>query len=388
MTTLEWLTQLVAFDTTSRNSNLQLIAAIQKWLSQHQITHRLTLDDRKQKANLFATIPAHDGNTHGGLILSGHTDVVPVDNQRWDSHPFEATVKNGRVYGRGTCDMKGFIAVVLALLPEFVKLKLNHPIHLAFSYDEEVGCLGAPSMIEDFIAAKIKPKACIVGEPTDMRAVVGHKGIQLFRCRIHGHATHSSLTHQGCNAIEYAAKLICHIRKIADEYRQNGPFENTFDIPYTTVTTNMINGGIANNIVPANCEFFFEFRHLPQIKPQQIIAKIQDYVKQQLLPEMQKEISTVNIEIDNLGAIPSFESSDNAAITQLVHALSDDKSIHRVAYATEAGLFQAADIPTIVCGPGNIEQAHRANEYVEVTQLEKCKSFLQNIVKFCEGVVA
>lgn len=384
MTTLEWLTHLVSFDTTSRNSNLQLIETIQKWLSQHQVSHKLTHDSHKNKANLFATIPAHNGNTEGGLILSGHTDVVPVDGQQWNSEPFEATLKDGRVYGRGTCDMKGFIAVVLALVPDFVKQKLNYPIHFAFSYDEEVGCLGAPLMIEDFLAANIKPRGCIVGEPTDMHAVVGHKGIQLFRCRIHGHATHSSLTPQGCNAIEYAAKLICHIREMANEYRHHGPFENTFDIPFTTVSTNMINGGTANNIVPANCEFVFEFRHLPQVKPQTIISKIEDYVQQKLLPEMQREKSYSTIEIDNIGAIPSFESTDNAAITQFVHALNGDKSFHRVAYATEAGLFQAEDIPTIVCGPGNIEQAHRANEYVEVSQLEKCKSFLQDIIRFCE----
>jgi acetylornithine deacetylase len=384
MTTLEWLTRLVSFDTTSRNSNLQLIESIQHWLTQHQISSRLTHDAQHNKANLFATIPAHDGNTEGGLILSGHTDVVPIDGQQWDSPPFEATLKDGRVYGRGTSDMKGFIAVVLALVPEFVKLRLNHPIHFAFSYDEEIGCLGAPSMIEDFLAANIKPKGCIVGEPTDMQAIVGHKGIQVFRCRIEGYATHSSLTTQGCNAIEYAAKLICYIREMANGYKEHGPFENTFDIPFTTVSTNMINGGTANNIVPANCEFFFEFRHLPQIKPQTIIANIQGYVQQTLLPEMQMEKSSVKIIIDNLGSIPSFESSNPAAITQFIHALSGDGTSQRVAYATEAGLFQAANIPTIVCGPGNIKQAHRANEYVEVSQLEKCESFLRDIVKFCE----
>src|SRR6185312_14886645 len=360
MNTQEWLSQLIQFDTTSRNSNFALIEYVQSWFINHHIETRLTCDPTNTKANLFATLPAHNGNKEGGIILSGHTDVVPVDGQEWNTNPFEATQADGKIYGRGACDMKGFLAVVLALVPEFKTLTLSRPVHFAFSYDEEVGCVGAPLMIADLLKAGIKPDACIVGEPTDMHPVIAHKGIQVFRCNVHGQAAHSSLTTQGCNAIEYAARLICYIRSLADEFKHSGPFDQHFDVPFTSVTTNMIHGGTAHNIIPAHCEFIFEFRHLAHVKPQTIIDKIQSYVRNELQPRMQSEQSNTRIEVDNIAAVPSFEASDDAAINQLVRALTGETDIRKVAYATEAGLFQQSHIPTIVCGPGNIEQAHRA----------------------------
>lgn len=380
MNTLEWLSRLIAFDTTSRHSNMELIACTQDWFAQHDMLTRLTRHPTEPKTNLFATLPAHNGSLDGGIILSGHTDVVPVDGQQWDTNPFSAVEKNGKIYGRGACDMKGFIAVALALVPEFRKRQLAHPVHFALSYDEEVGCQGAPLMIADLQAAGIKPAACIVGEPTEMRPVVAHKGIQCFRCRVRGHAAHSSLTPQGCNAIEYAAELICHIRSIADDLRKTGPFDEHFDVPFTSVSTNMINGGIAHNIIPAHCEFFFEFRHLPKIKPSEIIDRINAYVHDDLLPRMRRERESAEIEIDHLASAPAFESSETAAINQIARTISGNNDINKVAYATEAGLFQQAHIPTIVCGPGNIEQAHRANEFVAIAQLKQCEEFLQAIV--------
>jgi acetylornithine deacetylase len=381
MNTLEWLSQLIAFDTTSRNSNMELIDHVQEWFKQHDLLMRLTRHPNEEKTNLFATLPAHNGSMDGGIVLSGHTDVVPVDGQQWNTNPFAAVQHDGKVYGRGACDMKGFLAVALALVPEFRKLKLSCPVHFALSYDEEIGCQGAPLMIADLEAAGIRPAACIVGEPTDMRPVVAHKGIQTFRCRVRGHAAHSSLTPQGCNAIEYAAQLICHIRSVADGFRQSGPFDNKFDVPFTTVSTNMINGGIAHNIIPAHCEFYFEFRHLPNVKPREVMDRINAYVRDELLPRMQRERTSAEIEIDHLAQAPAFESNEESSINQLIRSISGDKEIHKVAYATEAGLFQNAQIPTIVCGPGNIEQAHRANEFVTLEQLKKCEEFLLAIVQ-------
>jgi len=378
---MEWLAQLIQFDTTSRNSNLQLIEYLQSWFINHHIETRLTRDATQTKANLFATLPAQNGSKEGGIILSGHTDVVPVDGQAWNTNPFTAVHADDKIYGRGACDMKGFLAVVLALVPEFKKLTLSRPVHFAFSYDEEVGCIGAPGMIADLLQAGIKPAACIVGEPTDMHPVVAHKGIQVFRCNVHGQAAHSSLTTQGCNAIEYAAKLICYIRSLADEFKRSGPFDEHYDVPFTSVTTNMIHGGTAHNIIPAHCEFIFEFRHLAHIKPQTIIDKIHAYVHNELQPLMQKEQAGAKIEVDNIAAVPSFEASnDHAAINQLIRTLSGETGIRKVAYATEAGLFQQAQIPTVVCGPGNIEQAHRANEFVTIEQLKKCETFLRAVV--------
>lgn len=378
--TLEWLTRLVAFDTTSRNSNLELIGVLQEWFKLHGVESHLTHDPNQPKANLFATLPAIDGSVEGGIILSGHTDVVPVDGQDWATNPFEATLKDEKVFGRGTCDMKGFIAVTLALLPEFQQMRLKQPVHFAFSYDEEVGCRGAPLIIDDLVKRGLTPKACIVGEPTDMRPVVAHKGIQAYRCRVHGHAVHSSLTPQGCNAIEYAARLICYIRDLADEMQKQGPFDKHFDVPYTSISTNMIQGGIANNIVPSFCEFFFEFRNLPEMKPRDIFNKIAAYTQNELEPRMRKENEKAKIEIDNIAVAPSFESDQSSVFNAIVNRIRDNKEIYKVAYATEAGLFESASIPTIVCGPGNIEQAHRPDEFVTIAQLKKCKEFLRHLV--------
>lgn len=379
MDTLKWLSQLVAFDTTSRNSNLALIEYVKAWLDKSDIETHLTYDASEPKANLFATIPAADGSRDGGLILSGHTDVVPVDGQDWQTDPFIATQNAGRIYGRGTCDMKGFIAVVLGLVPTFQKMQLPFPIHIALSYDEEIGCRGAPLLIKDMLKRGIKPKACIVGEPTNMQAIIAHKGINVFRCRVQGIAAHSSLTPQGCNAIEYAAQFICHIRSIADELRKDVQDE-AFDVPFTTVSTNMIQGGNAHNTIPANCEFVFEFRNLPSVKPSIIIEKIADYFNNVLVVAMRQEHPQARIEIDHLAGVPSFESKLDAQsiLNRLVAG-----EVHKVAYATEAGLFQASHIPTIVCGPGSIEQAHRANEYVTLEQLQLCEKVLRSIVSPC-----
>jgi acetylornithine deacetylase len=277
--------------------------------------------------------------------------------------------------------MKGFIAVALALLPEFKTMNLAKPLHFAFSYDEEVGCHGAAVMIEDLVKNGIHPEGCIVGEPTELRPVVAHKGINLFRCRAQGKAAHSSLTHQGCNAIEYAARLICHIRDWADQIRQQGPSDPHFDVPFTSMSTNTIQGGNAHNTIPSFCEFFFEFRNLPTVDPQQILKPIKTYLHEELLPKMRREYPEASIEVDAIASVPAFEAAELASVTQLLRRLRNEKEVYKVGYATEAGLFQKASIPTILCGPGSIEQAHRANDYIAIEQLKGCEAVLRELAK-------
>ncbi|MDK4685616.1 acetylornithine deacetylase [Kingella negevensis] len=376
----QWLTKLVSFDTTSRHSNLALIECVQTYLSQLGLTCWVDKNATGDKANLFATLPASNGETQGGLVLSGHTDVVPVDGQDWATNPFELTEQNGKLYGRGASDMKGFIASVLALLPEWVAQERKKPIHLALSYDEEVGCIGAPLMIEEWQKRGQKVDGCIVGEPTSMRVVVAHKGISVYQCKIHGKAAHSSLTPQGCNAIEYAARLICRIRDIADAFRAKGPFDGLYDVPYTTMTTNLIQGGIAVNVVPEDCQFQYEFRNLPGVPAAEIQQEIEAYIHNELLPAMRKEYSEAAVELITRAFVPSLEVSEQAAITLLACALRRDNEIRKVSYATEAGLFERAGVPTIVCGPGSIEQAHKANEFIEIAQLDECQQFLRKLI--------
>lgn len=377
---LPWVERLVSIDTTSRLPNLGLIETVRDALRARGIEATLTHDPRGGWANLFATVPAHDGATNGGIVLSGHTDVVPVDGQQWDSDPFAPVLRDGKLFGRGTCDMKGFIGAALALLPEMQATRLAKPIHFALSYDEEIGCAGAPLMIADLHERGVKPDGCIVGEPTSMRPIIAHKGINTYACCVRGHAAHSSLTPKGLNAIEYAARLICHIRDIAERFRAEGPFDELYDVPFSTAQTSTIVGGNAINTVPAECRFEFEFRNLPTLDPEAIFARIEHYAHTTLLPQMQREHPNAAIEFAKIAAAPGLDASEQAAITQLVRALTADQSKRKVAYGTEAGLFARAGVPSIVCGPGNIEQAHKPNEYVELDQLVACERFLRKFI--------
>jgi acetylornithine deacetylase len=377
---LDWVETLVRLDTTSRESNLGLIEVVRDHLLSKGVTSTLTYDRSGKKANLFATVPAADGRTNGGIILSGHTDVVPVDGQTWDTDPFKPTIRDGKLFGRGTCDMKGFIGVALGLLPSIEQARLANPLHFALSYDEEIGCAGAPSMIADLAKRGVRPDGCIVGEPTSMRVVIAHKGINAYQCRVHGHAAHSSLTPSGVNAVEYAARLICFIHDLAEQYKQDGPFDQAFDVPFTTAQTGVINGGIAVNTIPALCEFAFEFRNLPGVDAGAIYRKIVDYAEGTLVPKMRCTHAGANITFEKLSTAPPLDATEQAALTQLVRALRRDKETRKVAYATESGLFQQAGIPSIVCGPGNIEQAHKPNEFVELEQLAMCAGFLQQVI--------
>ena len=378
---LTWIKKLVSFDTVSRNPNMALIETVRDELGRAGIESTLTTDPSGKWANLFATVPAYDGTTNGGIVLSGHTDVVPVDGQHWQSDPFQPVVRDGRLYGRGTCDMKGFIGTALSLLPQMQAAKLRRPMHFALSFDEEIGCAGAPLLIADVQRRGIALDGCIVGEPTGMRPVIAHKGINVYQCLMRGLATHSSLTPKGVNAIEYAARLICFIRDLADELRVQGPFDELYDVPFSTAQTSTIQGGNAINTVPSECSFVFEFRNLPALDAELVFARIESYARETLLPKMKAEHETAAIEFSKVASAPGLDASEQAAITQLVRALTNDQEKRKVAYGTEAGLFARAGVPSIVCGPGNIEQAHKADEYVALEQLLSCEVFLSKVIQ-------
>jgi acetylornithine deacetylase len=378
---LEWIERLIRIDTTSRESNLGLIETVRDHLQKAGVSVVLTHDAERRKANLFATLAATDGRQTGGIVLSGHTDVVPVDGQTWRSDPFRPEIRDGKLYGRGSADMKGFIGCVLTALPAMQAARLAKPIHFAFSFDEEVGCAGAPLMIEELIARGVAPEGCIVGEPTSMRPVVAHKGINVYRCCVRGHAAHSSRTPYGLNAIEHAARLICYIRDLADELRQRGPFDEAFDVPFSTAQTSTIKGGNAVNTVPSDCEFVFEFRNLPTLEPHSIIERIESHGRNVILPRMLAEHPSAAIEFEKIASAPGLDVAEQAAVTTLVQALTADHKIRKVAYGTEAGLFDRAGIPSVVCGPGDIADAHRPDEFVELAQIAQCEKFLTDLTR-------
>ena len=385
---IDWLKRLIAFDTVSRHSNLALIKDVQSYCEQLNLKVDLTFNDEKNKANLFVTVPAGKNAdiVDAGLVLSGHTDVVPVDGQDWTSNPFKAEIRGDKLYGRGSCDMKGFIACAVNLLPRAAQLskagQLRRPLHLALSFDEEVGCLGAPLILADLVKRGIKPDYCIVGEPTLMNMVVAHKGIAVYRCRVHGKSAHSSLTHQGVNAISYASKMIGYVDSLADEFTGREDNDNLFDVPFSTLSVGTIQGGTATNIVPNLCEFTFDYRNLPHMTQDDILAPIQAKVAE-LNAQMQARAPETGIELQQLESVPAMTDNTNNELQQLVAALTQDDKRHKVAYATEGGQFTDAGIPTIICGPGSIEQAHKADEYVALSEIERCDKFLQKLLESC-----
>ncbi|WP_372844324.1 acetylornithine deacetylase [Psychrobacter sp.] len=391
---IDWLTRLIAFDTVSRHSNLALIEDIQAYCEQLGLSVDLTFNDAKNKANLFVTVPA--GGTasssadiiNHGLVLSGHTDVVPVDGQAWTSEPFSATIRGDKLYGRGACDMKGFIACALTLLPQAVELsnngQLRRPLHLALSFDEEVGCLGAPLILADLKARGITPDYCIVGEPTNMTMVVAHKGIAVYRCRVHGKSAHSSLTEAGVNAISYASRLIGYVDTLAEEISHRDDNDALFDVPYSTLSVGTIQGGTATNIVPNLCEFTFDYRNLPHMTQDDILLPIQAKVAE-LSAQMQARAADTGIELMQEESVPAMTDNESSELQALIAALTGDDKRHKVAYATEGGQFTNSGIPTIICGPGSIEQAHKADEYVELSEIARCDSFLQRLLESCSA---
>lgn len=389
---IDWLTRLIGFDTVSRHSNLALIEDVKAYCEQLGLSVDLTFNEAKNKANLFVTVPAgaNADDVNHGLVLSGHTDVVPVDGQDWTSEPFTATIRGDKLYGRGACDMKGFIACALTMLPQAVKLsnagQLRRPLHLALSFDEEIGCLGAPLILADLKARGITPDYCIVGEPTNMAMVVAHKGIAVYRCRVHGKSAHSSLIAQGVNAISYASRLVGYVDTLAEELStRNGALEDgdeIFTVPYSTLSVGTIHGGTATNIVPNLCEFTFDYRNLPHMTQDDVLAPIQAKIAE-LNAQMQARAPETGIELMQEESVPAMTDNDSAELQSLIAALTGDDERHKVAYATEGGQFTNAGIPTIICGPGSIEQAHKADEYVELNEIVRCDGFLQKLLNSC-----
>ncbi len=375
--TLAMIERLIGFDTTSRDSNLGLIEWTRDYLKAYGIESRLTYDATGNKANLFATV--QKGNKPG-IVLSGHTDVVPVDGQSWASDPFKATLRGDKLYGRGACDMKSYLAVVLAMAPRFAEAELNAPIHFALSYDEEVGCIGARGLLEDLARNDIRPAGAIIGEPTSMQPVIAHKGKRAYKCCVRGKEAHSALTPQGVNAIEYAARIVTYIRHMAERLQACEPRDYGFDVPFTTLQTGLISGGTASNIVPRECIFQFEFRYLPGADPDALEREIRDYAERVILPEMQRTDPGTSISIETKSDNPGLSMSEKDEIAQLAQALSRNPSTAKVAYLTEGGLFQQAGIPAIICGPGSIEQAHKPDEYVTLAQVALCESFMERLL--------
>ena len=381
--TIALVERLIGFDTTSRDSNLGLIEWTRDYLKGYGIESRLTYDVGGNKANLFATVQK---GAKPGIVLSGHTDVVPVDGQDWASDPFKAQVRGDRLYGRGACDMKSYLAVILAMAPRFAAAELRAPIHLALSYDEEVGCIGARGLLEDLARNNIRPAGAIIGEPTSMQPVIAHKGKRAYKCSVHGREAHSALTPQGVNAIEYAARIITYIRHMAERMQACEPRDYGFDVPFTTLQTGVISGGTAGNIVPRECIFQFEFRYLPGANPDALEREIRDYAERVILPEMRRTDPDTAISIETKAEIPGLNTTEEAQVTSLAQALSRNKSTSKVAYATEGGLFQQAGIPAIICGPGSIEQAHKPDEFVTLEQVALCESFMERLLEqMCSG---
>jgi len=377
-TSIDLVRKLISYDTTSRNSNLELIAFVQGYLTDLGIDSTLVHNEGNSKANLYATL---GDPTQSGIMLSGHTDVVPVDGQAWDSNPFEVIEQGSRLYGRGTSDMKSFIAVTLAMLPAFKARGLATPLHIALSYDEEIGCIGVRRMIDMINTLPVKPAMAIIGEPTSMQVIVGHKGKRSYRGTVRGLEAHSSLAPTGVNAIEYAAELISYLKSMARRIASEGPFDPLYDVTHTTVHTGTIQGGTALNIVPRECSFDFEFRYIEGDDPDMIEAEIRSHVSEKLEPPMHQIDPHSGIDIECINDMPSLDLGADDDIVTFVKALAGRNDHAKVAFGTEAGLFQKrSGIPAVVCGPGDINQAHKPNEFIELDQITECEKFMGRLM--------
>jgi acetylornithine deacetylase len=367
--------ELVRMNTVSANSNLELIHFVRDALRTLGVASRLTFNADKTKANLFATLG--EGKP-AGVILSGHTDTVPWDGQDWTVDPLSAAVQDGRLYGRGSADMKSFIALALANAQAFLDSAAPFAIHFAFSYDEEVGCFGVRELIADLRDAGIRPLACIIGEPTGMVPAIAHKGVYRYRCCVRGKEAHSSLTPQSVNAIEMAARLIGKIRDMAEGFEDSEPRYEGFDVPFSTASVGQFHGGIADNVVPRDAEFRYEFRDLPTADVRAMQQAVLDQARA-LEPGMQRVAPDAGFRFETICEIPSFLGSVDDPVTRLAQRLSGEKGTTLVAFGTEAGLFKNAGIPTVVCGPGHIAQAHQPDEYASLDQLARCEAFMRGL---------
>ena len=377
LTTVDVLGRLIGFPTISRDSNLTLIDWIRNYLQDWGVRSHLVPNASGTKANLFATIGPQSEN---GLAFSGHTDVVPVDDQNWSSDPFVMRAGDGKFYGRGTCDMKGFIATAVALVPQLTRMPLRRPVHLMFSYDEEVGCVGAPFMIDEMREQNVRPGAVIVGEPTSMQVANAHKGICVNRTRVTGTAAHSSQTHRGVSAVMIAGELIARLGELERELQRHRVSEGGIEPPYSTLAVNTIAGGTAMNILASSCEFSWELRALPGDDRKRHTA-VFEAACEALVARLRKEGRECSVATQTLADVPPLSGTGGVAeaLARSVLQLSDPSIA--VPFATEAGQFQQAGWSSVVCGPGSISDAHRPDEFVAASELERCEEFLQRAVQ-------
>ncbi|WP_425403448.1 acetylornithine deacetylase [Hwanghaeella sp.] len=381
-TPIEMLGKLVSFDTTSAYSNLELIDFVRGYLADHGVEAQVLPNEDGTKANLFATIgPVKPG----GVALSGHTDVVPVVGQPWDTDPFDMVEKGTRLYGRGTADMKAFSATALALVPEMVAQPLTRPLHFCLSYDEEVGCLGAPEMIRQLGENLPKPALVIVGEPTDMKVVSAHKGMWFFRVTVTGKEAHSSQTHRGVSAVMNGARMIAKLDEMGKRLRDNADPSNRFPPPYTTIHVGVANGGTAANIISRKFEFICDIRNLPTDDPAALQREFEEWYTAEILPEMHAVDPNTGIEIVTENVVPGLREELDSEAEEFVRAITGDNDTTYVPYGTEAGQFQEAGMSVVVCGPGSIDQAHQPNEFIEIDQVHQCEAFLRKVIGRCRG---
>lgn len=373
----EMLARLVAFPSVSTSSNLDIIAFCRDWLESHGVECRTVPSPEGDKANLYATIGPR---VEGGVVLSGHTDVVPVEGQAWTSDPWTLTERDGRLYGRGSTDMKGFDALVLALVPDMVRAPLKRPIHIALSYDEELACRGAPSMVREMAGTVPPPAAVIVGEPTRHAVVTGHKASVQLRTEVTGRAVHSSRIDQGVSAVMTAARLITWLEDAMEENRRRADPSNGFEPPYTTLHCGMMQGGTAGNIVASSAWFFTDIRAVPTENPWDYVERYRAYARDGLEPRMKAIAPESGIAIELISEIPGLRPEQDGAAERLTRRITGDNGTHVVAYGTEAGLFQNVGWSTVVCGPGDIAQAHQPDEYIEISELEAGERFLRRII--------
>lgn len=375
------LSDLVGFDTVSDRSNLPLIAHIESYLAAFGVKSERIVDTTGQKASLWVTIGADD---RPGYVLSGHTDVVPVVGQEWSHDPFRLIERDGKLYGRGTTDMKGFVAVCLAMVPEMVEAKLATPIHLAISYDEEIGCVGVRPMLGEVAKKKTKPLGAFIGEPTQMQVIIGHKGKHGVRATFKGLARHSSIAPDGVNAIEYAAELITEIRRRAIKLASEAERNSLYDVPHSTLLTSIVHGGAALNIVPDACIVEFECRGIGITESREVTDAIVAWAKAELEPAMKARNPECGIAFEEILDYPALDTEADAPIVTLAKSLAGRNDHAKVAFGTEASLFASmADIPAVVIGPGSIAQAHTPDEFVEMSELEKCAGFVDKLIAHC-----
>lgn len=379
---IEWLDRLIAFDTTSRLSNLELIQEVQDYLDGLGIPTRLTRNEDGGKANLWATIGPED---RGGVVLSGHTDVVPVDGQDWSRDPFKMHREDGKLFGRGTCDMKGFCAIALALAPDMKQRSLKTPIHFAFSYDEEVGCVGVRGLIKDVVENLPLPRAVVVGEPTSMKIIGGNKGGRSFRTTVRGVPGHSSEPNRGANSIMAAARIINHIEDLQAELAAEADPESPFDPPYTTFDLGVIEGGTANNIIPEYTHFNWGYRGLPNEDPEVLEGRVKAFIAEEIDPKLKVVAPHAGVTTTLRNATPPLMPDTESAAEQLIRHLTGLNESGTVAFGTEAGLFQQAGIPGVIFGPGSIQQAHQPDEFIEVSQMAECVAFVRKLTAWAES---